>query len=92
MNNPTEEKITPKISKSLIPILDIILLQNAIPIIVAMIPTVTGNPEIKDGSDWSFKFLNKLFNEHISGKKDNYRKIWTVYTFIKWYQVFFENE
>ena len=41
---------------------------------------------------FNVKFLNKLFNEHISGKKDNYRKIWTVYTFIKWYQVFFENE
>lgn len=41
---------------------------------------------------FNVKFLNKLFNEHLSGKKDNYRKIWTVYTFIKWYQVFFENE
>lgn len=41
---------------------------------------------------FNVKFLNKLFNEHISGKKDNYRKIWTVYTFIKWYQVFFEGE
>lgn len=39
---------------------------------------------------FNVKFLNKLFNEHLSGKKDNYRKIWTVYTFIKWYQVFFE--
>jgi len=38
---------------------------------------------------FNVKFLNKLFNEHLSGKKDNYRKIWTVYTFIKWYQVFF---
>ena len=41
---------------------------------------------------FNVKFLNKLFNEHLSGKKDNYRKIWTVYTFIKWYQVFFEGE
>ena len=41
---------------------------------------------------FNVNFLNKLFNEHISGKKDNYRKIWTVYTFIKWYQVFFEGE
>ena len=39
---------------------------------------------------FNVKFLNKLFNEHLSGKKDNYRKIWTVYTFIKWYQFFFE--
>ena len=41
---------------------------------------------------FNVKILNKLFNEHVNGKKDNYRKIWTVYTFIKWYQVFFEGE
>ena len=38
------------------------------------------------------KILNKMFEEHVNGKKDNYRKIWTIYTFIKWYQVFFEGE
>ena len=38
------------------------------------------------------KIINKMFEEHIKGKKDNYRKIWTIYTFIKWYQVFFEGE
>lgn len=38
------------------------------------------------------KIINKMFEEHINGKKDNYRKIWTIYTFIKWYQVFFEGE
>lgn len=41
---------------------------------------------------FNVKILNKLFNEHVNGKKDNYRKIWTVYTFIKWYQVFFGGE
>ena len=41
---------------------------------------------------FNVKILNKLFNEHVNGKKDNYRKIWTVYTFIKWYQIFFEGE
>ena len=35
--------------------------------------------------------LNKMFKEHVDGKKDNYRKIWTIYTFIKWYEVFFES-
>ena len=38
------------------------------------------------------KIINKMFEEHINGKKDNYRKIWTIYTFIKWYQVFFEGK
>ena len=38
------------------------------------------------------KIINKMFEEHVNGKKDNYRKIWTIYTFIKWYQVFFEGK
>ncbi len=38
------------------------------------------------------KIINKMFEKHVNGKKDNYRKIWTIYTFIKWYQVFFEGE
>ena len=38
------------------------------------------------------KIINKMFEEHVNGKKDNYRKVWTIYTFIKWYQVFFEGE
>lgn len=40
---------------------------------------------------FNVKVVNKMFDEHISGKKDNYRKIWTIYTFIKWYETFFEN-
>lgn len=48
-------------------------------------------------SDIAYKYfnvdlVNKMFDEHIKGKKDNYRKIWTIYTFLKWYEVFFESE
>lgn len=35
------------------------------------------------------KHLHKLLNDHINNKKDNYKKIWTVYCFIKWYEVYF---
>ena len=35
------------------------------------------------------KKIMKLLEEHKRGKKDNYKKIWTIYTFIVWYQVFF---
>ncbi len=35
--------------------------------------------------------LIKLLDEHKSGKKDNSRKIWTVYSFLIWYNVFFES-
>ena len=41
---------------------------------------------------FNVKIVNKMLNDHINGKKDNYRKIWTIYTFIKWYEVFFEGE
>lgn len=34
--------------------------------------------------------IKKLLEEHKLGKKDNYRKVWTIYSFLKWYEVFFE--
>lgn len=33
--------------------------------------------------------LLKLLEDHASGKADNSRKIWTVYTFLVWYENFF---
>lgn len=36
------------------------------------------------------KKLLKLLEEHKRGKKDNYRKVWNVFCFIRWYQIFFE--
>ena len=32
----------------------------------------------------------KLLEDHKSKKKDNYRKIWAIYSFLKWYEVYFE--
>ena len=37
------------------------------------------------------KKLLRMLEEHKNHKKDYYRKIWNVFTFIRWYQVFFEN-
>jgi len=34
--------------------------------------------------------LMKMLEDQRSGKKDNYKKVWTVYTFLIWYGVFFE--
>lgn len=47
-------------------------------------------------SDISRKFFNtaplvKLLDDHKNGKADNSRKIWTVFTFLIWYRVYFEN-
>ncbi len=36
--------------------------------------------------------LIKLLDDHKSGKADNSRKIWTVYIFLVWYKVYFEND
>ena len=35
-------------------------------------------------------YLLKLLEEHRTGKEDHSRKIWTVYSFLLWYQVYFE--
>lgn len=35
------------------------------------------------------KYILKLLEEHRSGKKDNYKKVWIIYSFIKWYEIFF---
>ena len=47
-------------------------------------------------SESSKKFFNtellvKLLDDHRDGKADNSRKIWTVFTFLIWYKVYFEN-
>lgn len=35
--------------------------------------------------------LMKLLDDHKNGKTDNSRKIWTVFIFMVWYKVYFEN-
>ena len=35
------------------------------------------------------KYVIKLLEEHKNNKKDNYKKVWAVYCFIKWYEIFF---
>ncbi len=47
-------------------------------------------------SDVARRFFNskkilKLLEEHKNGKKDNYKRIWAVYTFILWYKLNFND-
>lgn len=47
-------------------------------------------------SENSMKFFNKeplirLLDDHRNGKADNSRKIWTVFTFLVWYKVYFND-
>ena len=34
--------------------------------------------------------INKLLEDHKNGKKDCYKKVWAIYTFIIWYEQYFE--
>ena len=50
--------------------------------------------KIKDTFSRSSSFfkvdeINKLLDEHKEGKKDNSRKIWTIYSFLVWYDKYF---
>ena len=36
------------------------------------------------------KKINKLLEDHKSGKKDCYKKVWTIYTFLVWYKEYFK--
>ncbi len=33
--------------------------------------------------------INAIFNEYIGGNSDNWRKVWTIYTFLVWYEEYF---
>ena len=39
---------------------------------------------------FNHKKIIKLLEDHKSGKKDCYKKVWTIYTFLVWYEQFFE--
>ena len=41
---------------------------------------------------FDIKKINKLLENHKDRKKDFYKKVWTIYTFIVWYEQFFVNE
>lgn len=38
------------------------------------------------------KYILNLLEEHKNNKKDNYKKVWILYSFIKWYEIFFVEE
>ena len=47
-------------------------------------------------SDIAEKFFNVdeikgIFDEYVGGNSDNWRKVWTIYTFLVWYEEYFVN-
>lgn len=47
------------------------------------------NMFLSDDEFFDKRKIIKLLDEHYKGKRDNSRKIWTVYTFLVWYQEYF---
>ena len=43
----------------------------------------------KDDKFFNTKKIIKLLDDHKKGKADNSRKIWTIYIFLLWYEIFF---
>ena len=41
------------------------------------------------GEFFDTKRIIKLLENHRKGKRDNSRKIWTIYSFLIWYQEYF---
>ncbi len=37
------------------------------------------------------EYVIKLLEQHRDHKRDNYKKIWAIYCFIKWYEIYFYN-
>ncbi|NMS90208.1 asparagine synthetase B [Clostridioides difficile] len=33
--------------------------------------------------------INAIFDDYLAGNSDNWRKIWTIYTFLVWYEIYF---
>ena len=43
----------------------------------------------KDNKFFKTKKIVKLLEDHKKGKADNSRKVWTIYVFLLWYEIFF---
>ncbi len=41
------------------------------------------------GEFFNQEYVLKLLEQHRNHKKDNYKKVWAIYCFIKWYEIFF---
>ena len=53
-----------------------------------------GDVKVKFHSDYAAKFfdieeINAIFDEYVGGNSDNWRKVWTIYTFLVWYEEYF---
>ena len=33
--------------------------------------------------------IHAIFDDYVGGNSDNWRKVWTIYTFLVWYEEYF---
>lgn len=53
-----------------------------------------GDVREKFGSDMAAQFFDRdaiqaIFDDYVGGNSDNWRKVWTIYTFLVWYEEYF---
>lgn len=41
------------------------------------------------GKFFNVEEINVIFDDYVDGNSDNWRKIWTIYTFLVWYELYF---
>ncbi len=54
------------------------------------------NPDVREkfASEYAAEFFNTdeikaIYDEYVGGNSDNWRKVWTIYTFLVWYEEYF---
>ena len=75
-------------------------MKDSLPLIVIVGPTASGktglsiklakkfNGEIAD-KFFNVEEINNIFKEYIGGNSDLWRKVWVIYTFLVWYDEYF---
>ena len=52
----------------------------------------TNKQYLQDSSEDVYKRqdeINAIFDDYVGGNSDNWRKVWTIYTFLVWYEEYF---
>ena len=47
------------------------------------------NPAYLMSVHFNIDEINAIYREYVGGNSDNWRKVWTIYTFLVWYEEYF---
>ena len=62
---------------------------SRVPISEVLIKNIVEDVFKKSSEFFDVDYILKLLSDHKEGKKDNSRKVWTIYSFLIWYQEYF---